>query len=132
MKYRYMAYDDAEAETASLMRSGAFCFSDATYEYIAQYFGVQLMYDLPTHRLPAFRTPYYTNDIRVTLTVRNAYVELQDDDGNVMTPAEDGNYYSLDHTKVYILIVDGTDRGEITFDDIYKDIDTVNQERHRS
>ncbi len=125
MKYRYMAFDDAEAETASLMRSGAFCFSDATYEYIAEYFGVQLMYDLPIHRLPAFRTPYYTNDIRVTVEGRNAFIELQDEDGNVMTPAEDDNYYSLDHTKRYILYVDSNEGVELAFDDIYSDIDVL-------
>ncbi len=124
MKYRYMAYDDAEAETASLMRSGAFCFSDATYEYIAQYFGVQLMYDLPKHRLPAFRTPYFTNDIRINIIDgKNVFYELQDADGNTVAPAEDGNYYSLNHTMHYFLYVDGDDTFELAFDDMYKDID---------
>ena len=123
MKYRYMAFDDAEAETASLMRSGQFCFSDATYEYIAEYFGVQLMYDLPKHRLPAFRTPYFTNDIRINVEGPTAFIELQDADGNTIAPAEDGNYYSLDHSKEYILYVDGEDGMELAFDDMYTDIE---------
>ena len=124
MKYRYMAYDDAEAETASLMRSSSFCFSDATYEYIRETFGVDLMYDLPQHRLPAFRTPYYTNDVRITLTGhQNVTLELKDANGNVVPRDEDGNYYSLDHTMTYTLNIDGKENVELTFDDIYKDID---------
>jgi hypothetical protein len=123
MKYRYMAYDDAEAETASLMRSGTFCFSDATYEYIADYFGVMLMYDLPKHRLPAFRTPYFTNDIRITVVEgNNVFYELQDADGNVIDPAEDGNYYSLDHTKQYVLYIDNNEGVELAFENMYQDI----------
>ena len=123
MKYRYMAFDDAECETASLMRSGGFCFSDATYEFIRETFGVDLMYDLPQHRLPAFRTPYYTNDIRITLTGhQNVNVELKDAEGNVVERNEDGNYYSLDHTKIYTLTVDGKESQDLAFEDIYKDI----------
>lgn len=129
MKYRYMTYDEAELECASLMRSGNYCFNSETYELIAETFGTQLMYELPTHRLPAFRTPYFTNDVRVSLTDQDADVKLQDADGNIIAPAEDGNFYSLDHTMVYHVIVDGTDCGEISFDDIYSDIDlTVNKD----
>lgn len=124
MKYRYMAFDDAEAETASLMRSGGFCFSDATYEYIYDTFGVDLMYELPTHRLPAFRTPYYTNDIRIILTEnQHANIVLKDADGNIVERAEDGNYYSLDHTMTYTLSVDGKVSEDITIGNIYQDVE---------
>lgn len=122
MKYRYMAFDEAEAECASLMRSGNYCFNNDTYELIDEYFGVSLMYELPVHRLPAFRTPYFTNDIRVTLTNAEAEIVLKDAEGNVVAPAEDGNYYSLDHTQTYVLVVDGTDSSNISFDDITKDV----------
>ena len=122
MKYRYMAFDNAEARMASLMRSGNYCFNNDTYDVIADYFGTQLMYELPDHRLPAFRTPYYTNDIRVTVN-READIELKDANGNVVAPAEDGNYYSLDHTQTYVLDVDGRMSQEITFDNITSDID---------
>ena len=122
MKYRYMAFDEAEAECASLMRSGNYCFNNDTYEQIDEYFGVSLMYELPVHRLPAFRTPYFTNDIRVTLTNAEAEIVLKDAEGNVVAPAEDGNYYSLDHTQTYVLVVDGTDSSNISFDDITKDV----------
>ena len=122
MKYRYMAFDNAEARMASLMRSGNYCFNNDTYEVIAEYFGTQLMYELPDHRLPAFRTPYFTNDIRVKCN-REAVIELKDADGNVVTPAEDGNYYSLDHTQTYVLVVDDRTSEEITFDGITCDID---------
>ena len=125
MKYRYMAFDDAEAECASLMRSGNYCFNNETYEIIADVFGTQLMYELPVHRLPAFRTPYYTNDVRITFPLENAVVELQDADGNVIAAAEDGNFYSLDHTKTYVLIVDDGPGMEVKFDNIYSDIDIV-------
>ena len=47
MKYRYMAYDDAEAEYASLMRSGNYCFSPESQADILEFFGVPLMYELP-------------------------------------------------------------------------------------
>ena len=127
MKYCYMVYDEAELECASLMRSGAYCFNNETYEIIADVFGTELMYELPAHRLPAFRTPYYTNDIRLTFTQEPAVVELQDADGNVIEPAEDGNYYSLDHTKEYVLVVDGEAGQLINFDDIYTDIDVFVQ-----
>ena len=122
MKYRYMAFDNAEARMASLMRSSNYCFNNDTYDVIADYFGTQLMYELPDHRLPAFRTPYYTNDIRVTVN-READIELKDANGNVVAPAEDGNYYSLDHTQTYVLDVDGRMSQEITFDNITSDID---------
>ena len=128
MKYRYMAFDDAEARMASLMRSGNYCFNNDTYEMIATYFGTQLMYELPDHRLPAFRTPYFTNDIRININ-EEAAIELKDADGNVVTPAEDGNYYSLDHTQTYVLVVDGKHSQEITFDNITKDVDvTINKQ----
>ena len=94
MKYRYMAFDDAEAEIASLMRSSNFCFNST---WVNDY--PQMPYELPTHRLPAFRTPYYTNDVRVSIEGYDTEFELKDEDGNVMTPAEDGNFYCLDHTK---------------------------------
>ena len=122
MKYRYMAFDEAEAECASLMRSGNYCFNNDTYEVIDEYFGISLMYELPAHRLPAFRTPYFTNDIRITIN-NDAEIVLKDDNGNVVAPAEDGNYYSLDHTQTYELIVDGTVSRNITFDGITQDVD---------
>ncbi len=124
MKYRYMAYDDAEARVASLMRSGNYCFNSDTYELIYQYFGTQLMYELPEHRLPAFRTPYFTNDIRIDIN-EEAAIELLDANGAVVAPAEDGNYYSLDHTQTYSLVVDGEYTKEITFDNITKDVDVA-------
>ena len=77
MKYRYMAFDEAEAECASLMRSGSYCFNNDTYEVLDEYFGVALMYELPVHRLPAFRTPYFTNDIRITIN-NDAEIVLKD------------------------------------------------------
>ena len=124
MKYRYMAFDGAEARMASLMRSGNYCFNNDTYEVIAEYFGTQLMYELPDHRLPAFRTPYYTNDVRINAN-RPAFVELKDADGNVIAPDQDGNYYSLDHTKAYTLNVDDKVYQEITFDNITTDVNVV-------
>lgn len=127
MKYRYMAFDDAEAEIASLMRSSHYCFNGDTYEIIADVFGTELMYELPNHRLPAFRTPYYTNDVRVTLEGYNTIFELVDEDGNVIAPAEDGNFYSLDHTKEYTVVAGGKERGSFTFDDIYKDVELLIQ-----
>ena len=122
MKYRYMAFDEAEGEMASLMRSGNYCFNSDTYEMIYQYFGVNLMYELPKHRLPAFRTPYYTNDVFVTVTGFATEYELKDEDGNVMTRDADGNYYSLDHTKTYTVYSNGKARGSFNFEDITKDI----------
>ncbi len=127
MKYRYMAFDDAEAEDASLMRSGHYCYNPESQYDVMEYFGVPMMYELPAHRLPAFRTPYYTNDVRVTCEGYNTSFELKDEDGNVMTPAEDGNYYCLDHTKTYTVFVNGTERGSFTFDDIYKDVELLLQ-----
>ena len=127
MKYRYMAYDEAEAEYASLMRSGNYCFSPESQADILDFFGVPLMYELPEHRLPAFRTPYFTNDVRVALEGYETEFQLKDNDGNVMTPAEDGNFYSLDHTKTYSVVVMGSEIGTFTFDDIYKDINLVIQ-----
>ena len=44
-----------------------------------------------------------------------------------MTPAEDGNYYCMDHTKTYTVFVNGTERGSFTFDDIYKDVELLLQ-----
>ena len=38
-------------------------------------------------------------------------------------PAEDGNYYSLDHTMEYSVVVDDIVKGTFTFEDIYMDID---------
>ncbi|MBR5685156.1 MAG: hypothetical protein IKX18_03250 [Muribaculaceae bacterium] len=122
MKYRYMAFDDAEADIASLMRSSNFCFNST---WVNDY--PQMPYELPTHRLPAFRTPYYTNDVRVSIEGYDTEFELKDEDGNVMTPAEDGNFYCLDHTKTYTVFVNGTERGSFTFDDIYKDVDLLIQ-----
>jgi hypothetical protein len=124
MKYRYMAYDQAEARMASLMRSGNFCFNNDTYEAIYEYFGTQLMYELPDHRLPAFRTPYYTNDIRITSN-QPVLCELFDADDNLVEPGEDGNYYSLDHTQAYRLVVNGEESREIKFDNIYTDVEVM-------
>ena len=124
MKYRYMAYDNAEAECASLMRSSHYCFNNETYDLIDAYFGISLMYELPEHRLPAFRTPYFTNDVRITLT-NEADVKLMDADGNEVAPAEDGNYYNLDHTQTYVLVVDGTVTKEVSFENITQDVDIL-------
>ncbi len=121
MKYRYMAYDNADARMASLMRSSNYCFNNDTYDVIADVFGTQLMYELPDHRLPAFRTPYYTNDIRIT-TNKDVVVELYDEFENLVAPAEDGNYYSLDHTMVYRVVVDGLVSEKIEFENIYTDV----------
>ena len=125
MKYHYMAYDNAEAQYASLMRTGNWCFNaDSQYD-IPFVTGVELPYELPEHRLPAFRTPYFTNDVRVTFSDMDGVVTLKDKDGNVITAAQDGNFYSLDHTQQYELFVDKWSCGNIAFDDIYKDIDLV-------
>ena len=124
MKYHYMAYDNAEAQIASLMRTGRFCFNaDSQYDVPDVLNGVSLPYELPDYRLPAFRTPYFTNDVRVSFTDMEGVVTLKDEDGNVYTAAEDGNFYSLDHTKTYEVIVDNKwSCGTFAFEDIYKDI----------
>ena len=126
LRYRYMAYDEAELQCASLMRSGQFCFSSASVPEIPEN-QLEYWYDLPDHRLPAFRTPYYTSDIRITTPELSATTELYDIDdlSTVIAPAEDGNYYSLDHSKTYILIVDGEFQQIVEFQDIYSDIDVV-------
>jgi len=125
MKYRYMAYDQAEGEMASLMRSGNYCFNSDTYEMLESYFGMALMYELPIHRLPAFRTPYFTNDVRVTVMGYETNYQIQDAEGNVIARAEDGNYYSLDHTKEYFVYSAGKIRGSFHFDDMYSDVNLV-------
>lgn len=125
MKYRYMAYDQAEAQYASLMRTGNYCFNSESQYDILDFFGMELMYELPEHRLPAFRTPYYTNDIRVTGEGYETFYELRDEDGNVIERNADGNYYSLDHTKTYTVYVADKARGSFTFDNIYTDIDLI-------
>ena len=127
MKYHYMAYDDAEAEYASLMRTGNLCFDNYSQDLIFSVFGISLMYDLPKHRLPAFETPYYTNDIRVNVDGYPTIYQLRDADNNVIEPAEDGNYYSLDHTKTYYLKIGSSINHELMFEDIYKDIDILVQ-----
>lgn len=124
MKYRYMAYETAEAPVASLMRSGRFCFNSESQYDVPFVLGVPLPYELPEHFLPAFRTPYFTNDVRVTFTDMDGVVTLKDEEGNVFTTADDGNFYSLDHTKTYEVIVDNKwSCGTVTFDDIYKDVE---------
>ena len=132
LEYHYMAFDDAEVEYASLMRSGNICFNSNTQhfvQYVPGWEGLELMYELPAHRLPAFRTPYYTNDVRINFTESTADLVLTDADGNVIAPAQDGNYYSLDHTKTYTLTIDGETTQEITFDNIYTDVDVeINKE----
>jgi hypothetical protein len=125
MKYHYMAYDDAEAQYASLMRTGNYCFNSESQYDILDYFGMELMYELPEYRIPAFRTPYYTNDIRVTAEGYETIFELRDEDGNVIERNADGNYYSLDHTKTYTVYVTDKARGSFTFDNIYTDIDLI-------
>jgi hypothetical protein len=125
IEYHYMAYDNAEVQFASLMRSGNICFNSETQsvvQYVPAFSGIELMYDLPEHRLPAFRTPYYTNDVRVTMSGYDTDYVLCDEDGNVMERAQDGNYYALDHTKEYSVMVDGRNRGSFSFDNIYTDI----------
>ena len=134
MSYNYMAYDEAELEVASLMRSGQYCFSSEVVDQIPENL-LTYWYNLPEHRLPAFRAPYFTNDIRITVPELAADVELwamssdKADEYSVPTelvaPAEDGNYYSLDHTKYYTLVVDGKFTQEITFADMFTDIDVV-------
>ena len=130
MKYKYMAYDDAEARYASLMRSGNICFNSETQNLLLNYTGISLMYELPEYRLPAFRTPYYTNDVRVECIGYETEFQLRDEDGNVMERNEDGNYYSLDHTKTYYIFcgnnhIGYTEKGQFVFEDIYKDVKVV-------
>ncbi|MBR5725210.1 MAG: hypothetical protein IKX56_00585 [Muribaculaceae bacterium] len=128
IEYHYMAFDNAEVEFASLMRSGNICFNSETQDlvqYVPGWVGTELMYELPAHRLPAFRTPYFTNDVRITFIGSEAEMELKDADGNIIERAADGNYYSLDHTMTYTLTADGEEDIEITFEDIYKDVDVV-------
>lgn len=127
IEYHYMAYDQADVQYASLMRSGNICFNTLTRDlvnYVPGFDGMdEVLYELPAHRLPAFRTPYYTNDVRITRKGYDTVFEIQDQDGNVIEPAEDGNYYSLDHTKEYSVFVEGINKGTFGFDNIYTDID---------
>lgn len=125
MKYHYMAYDDAEAEYASLFRAGNVCFNSESQDAIRDVFGIDLMYELPRHRLPAFRTPYYTNDVRVTCVGYETIYQLVDEDGNEILPVEEGLFTCLDHTKTYTIYAGGKARGSFTFEDIYADINLV-------
>ena len=125
MKYHYMAYDDAEAEYASLFRAGNICFNSESQAAIRDVFGIDLMYELPRHRLPAFRTPYYTNDVRVTCVGYETIYQLVDEDGNEIEPVEEGLFTGLDHTKTYYIYAGGKSRGSFTFEDIYADVNLV-------
>ena len=125
MKYHYMAYDDAEAEYASLFRAGNICFNSESQDAIRDVFGIDLMYELPRHRLPAFRTPYYTNDVRVTCVGYETIYQLVDEDGNEILPTEEDLFTCLDHTKTYYIYVSGKPRGSFTFEDIYADVNVV-------
>ena len=131
MKYRYMAYDDAELAVASLMRSGQYCFSSECSDQIPENYQ-SYWYDLPEHRLPAFRTPYFTSDVRINMPELQADVELWTMDGDqvgeLVTPAEDGNYYNLDHTQTYVVVVDGKYTEEVSFVDMFSDI-TINVQK---
>ena len=125
IEYHYMAYDNADVQYASLMRSGNICFNSETQDlvqYVPGWTGTELMYELPEYRLPAFRTPYYTNDIRVSMKGYDTIYELRDEDGNVLEADEPGIYRCLDHTKEYAVFVGGTQRGTLAFDNIYTDI----------
>ena len=125
MKYHYMSYDDAEAEYASLFRAGNICFNSESQQAILDVFGVPLMYELPKYRLPAFRTPYYTNDVRITCVGYETIYELVDNDGNVIEPAEEGLFTCLDHTKTYSIYAGGKLRGTVNFEDIYADVNVI-------
>lgn len=125
MKYHYMAYDNAEAGYASLFRAGNICFNSESQEAIRDVFGIDLMYELPRHRLPAFRTPYYTNDVRVTCVGYETIYQLKDEDGNEIEPVEEGLFTGLDHTKTYYIYAGGKSRGSFTFEDIYADVNLV-------
>jgi len=137
LKYRYMTYDNATTQIASLMRTGNLCFNTDTYETLVSELGVSYVNELPYNRLPAFRLPYYTNDIRVVVNnsddVEAAEVVIYDEDGNKLTPAEDGNYYNVDHTKTYTVVVDDDmENAEVVdFTNIYKDI-VVNVTKDRT
>ena len=128
LSYNYMTYDEAETDCASLMRSGGYCFSSAVADLIPPAL-LAYWYDLPEHRLPAFRTPYFTSDVRIDVPGLGADVELWDLDNSkgatLIAPDEDGNYYSLDHNTTYTLVVDGKFTREIMFDDMYSDINVV-------
>ena len=127
IEYHYMAYDEADVQYASLMRSGNICFNSLTHDlvnYVPGFDGMdEVLYELTEHRLPAFRTPYYTNDVRIIRKGYNTNFVIKDQDGNLVEPAEDGNYYSLDHTMEYSVVVDDIVKGTFTFEDIYMDID---------
>ena len=137
MKYKYMAYDNAEAQYASLMRSGNFCFNSETQHLLLSVFGQGLPYELPEYRLPAFRTPYYTNDARITCKGFQTLFELRDPDGNVLVPdyvgvTDEGydyyEYRALNHTweyDVYTTVGGDKYRGSIGFADIYSDVNVV-------
>ena len=125
MKYHYMAYDDSEAEYASLFRSGNICFNSESQDAIRDVFGIDLMYELPRHRLPAFRTPYYTNDVRVTCVGYETIYQMVDEDGNEIQPTEENLFTCLDHTKTYYIYAGGKARGSFKFEDIYADINLV-------
>lgn len=126
IEYQYMAFDEAEVQFASLMRSGNYCFNSITQHYVGMVPGwegmEELMYDLPEYRLPAFRTPYYTNDVRITRKGYDTDFVIKDENGNIIEPAADGNYYCLDHTMEYSVVVDDRVRGTFNFEDIYMDI----------
>ena len=123
MKYKYMSYDNAEAKYASLMRSGNLCFNNESQYDLYDVFNTNLMYELPQYRLPAFYTPYFTNDIRVTVSGYETEYQLRDAEGNIYYPEADGNFYCMDHTKQYTVYSNGKPRGTFTFENIYKDID---------
>ena len=123
MKYKYMSYDNAEAKYASLMRSGNLCFNSESQYDLYDVFSTNLMYELPQYRLPAFYTPYFTNDIRVTVSGYETEYQLRDAEGNIYYPEADGNFYCMDHTKQYTVYSNGKPRGTFTFENIYKDID---------
>jgi len=135
MKYRYLTYTDAEAEIASLFRTGNICFNNNTLTDVKQVLGMDLMYDLPKHSLPAFKVPYYTNDIRIDINpesgISTSDVVLKDSEGNVIEPDEDGVYRNLDHEKTYVVVVADEESNPIVFDDIYKDI-VVNVKKDRT
>lgn len=146
IEYQYMAYDDAEVDIASLMRSGNICFNTLTQDmvsYVPAFQGIDLMYELPAHRLPAFRTPYYTNDARITCEGYDTEFELRDMDGNVLTPdevsvTEEGYdyfvYRALNHEgtyEIYTTMNGDKYRGSFNFHDdndeadIYADVNVV-------
>lgn len=128
IEYHYMAYDNAEVQFASLMRTGNICFNSITQDlvqYVPGWAGMELMYDLPEYRLPAFWTPYYTNDVRVTLEGFTTIYDLTDADGNVIEPTSEGFYQSLDHSKTYYIKVGDKVNKEVVFGDIYNDVNVI-------